>query len=169
MKNMYVFCSFAVLMLGLTISAYLLHTQINELEQEISDVAQLQKQVLSQQELYRELIERNQEAADNTLPKTDEQTETEQNAVKDAAASAHEQGETEHMQEPDYEQRPLTGYDITLVGSVLYVYTAGEEEPMITLPVSEGYLTEEQRALLEQGLHIEDMQEVYHLLESYSS
>lgn len=165
MKNVYVFCSFAVLMLGLMISAYLLHTQISGLEQELSDM----EQQLSQQNLYMEMIGNKPDHGDDQLSAATEQTETEQDTVRDAAASAQHQEQTEHVQESGQEQRHLTGYDIRLAGSVLYVYTAGEEEPMITLPVSEGYLTETQRSLLEQGLHIEDMQEVYHLLESYSS
>lgn len=173
MKNVYVFCSFAVIMLGMAVSLFLLHSEISDLKQELSDTAQLQEQQVSQQNLRMELIESSLERVHDALS-ADEEADTPGKVMQDAAASAQGQ-ETDGTQEIDdvqasgSEQQHLTGYEIRLVGNVIYVYAAGKEEPIITLPVSQEYLTEAQTAVLERGIHIEDMQEVYHMLESYSS
>lgn len=172
MKNVYVFCSFAVVMLVMAVSLFLLHSEIRDLRQELSDTARLQEQEMSQQNLRMELVESSLERIHDALA-ADEQTGGNGEDAQDAAVSVQEKenngaNETAGVQENTGEQY-LTGYDIRLTGNVIYVYTAGEEEPMITLPVSQGYLTEEQMTLLKQGIHIEDMQEVYHMLESYSS
>lgn len=168
MKNVYVFCSFAVIMLGMVVSSYFLYSEISGLKQELADMTDIQEQQMSQQNLRMEMVESSLERVHVALS-ADEQSEMELEAGQDAAAFAQEQQHVEAAQETASEQQASTGYDLKMIDSVLYVYAAGKEEPMITLPVSDGYLTETQRSLLERGLHIEDMQEVYHLLESYSS
>lgn len=170
MKNVYVFCSFAVIMLVMAVSLLMVHFEIRDLKQEVSDSAELQEQQLEQQNLRMELVESSLERVHDALA-ADEYDVSDSNAeaMRDAVAAAQSQEHSGSGTQESSAGQPATGYDIRLVDNVIYVYAAGGEEPLIKYPVSEGYLTKEQTALLESGIHIEDMQEVYHLLESYSS
>ncbi len=173
MKNVYVFCSFAVLMVIMAVSLVQVHIKLRTFTQELSDMTQLQEQEMSQQDSRMELIESSLERVHDALSALEE-TDTPGKVMEEAVASLKAQEnegaeQSSEVAETHEQSQQAEGYDIRLGEGVIYVYITGEREPMITLPISGVDLTEEQASDLEQGIHIQDIQQVYYLLESYSS